>query len=63
MFFFQSESASGAIIKAPTYTNQLGFETYEKMIAHFKPDQVIVIDNDMLFNMIQNSFGPSLNVI
>jgi hypothetical protein len=65
VFFFVliKESASGAIIKAPAYTNLLGFDTYEKMIRHIKPDQVIVIDNDMLFNMIQTTFGPSLNTI
>jgi len=26
------EYSSGAVIKAPTFTNQLGFETYQKMI-------------------------------
>lgn len=52
----KSQYASGAIIKAPAFTNALGFETYSKMIRDFEPNMVIVIDNDMLYNFISTSF-------
>lgn len=45
--------ASGCIIKTPTYTEELGLNTFKMMVENFEVDVVFIIDHDGLYNKLK----------
>ena len=57
--FFANERntfASGSIIKTPTYTEELGFNTYKIIIESSEADVILVLDHDGLFKKLTKEF-------